>query len=374
MDRKIATLSCLLLLCGTFAIGQSSKKKESGEGERDASSRINVIAYYSGDRQRVNDYPVEKLSHIIFSFCHLSGNRLRVDNAEDTATIRNLVLLRKRNPSLKIMLSLGGWGGCETCSPVFSTDAGRKEFASSVKEVNAWFHTDGIDLDWEYPAISGYPGHQFLPADKQNFTALVKALRDSLGTKNEISFAAGGFGKFLDESIEWDKVTPLVDRINLMSYDLVSGFSKSTGHHTPLFSTSQQKESADNGVNKLIQLGVPPNKIVIGAAFYGRTWTGVEDVNNGLYQPGTFKSFVPYGKFVSTINAENGFKFYYDSTARATHAYNKETKTFATFDDAASLKEKTVYAGKRGLNGIMFWELTLDKPVDGLLDVIYKNR
>jgi chitinase len=118
----------------------------------DNSRELAVIAYYSGDSKTIDNYPVEKLTHIIYSFCHLKGNRLNVDNKGDSTTIKKLVSLKKKYPKLKVLLSLGGWGGCEFCSPVFSTDKGRKDFARSVKEVNDYFKTDGIDLDWEYPA------------------------------------------------------------------------------------------------------------------------------------------------------------------------------------------------------------------------------
>ncbi len=119
------------------------------------------------------------------------------------------------------------------------------------------YNADGIDLDWEYPAIEGYPGHPYKPEDKSNFTELVKALRDELGPKMEISFAAGGFTKFLRESVEWDKVMPLLNRVNLMTYDLINGYSPVTGHHTGLYSTDTQTESTDHAVNYLDSIGVP---------------------------------------------------------------------------------------------------------------------
>src|SRR5690349_16560338 len=120
---------------------------------------FNVIAYFSRGPEKVDSLPAEKLTHIIFSFCHLQGNKLAVDNERDATTITKLVALKQRNPALKVILSLGGWGGCKTCSDVFSTRKGIQEFAQSVLELNRSFHTDGIDLDWEYPAIAGYPGH-----------------------------------------------------------------------------------------------------------------------------------------------------------------------------------------------------------------------
>ncbi len=356
----------LLFICICFySCATANNKKDAKEIQP-----FSVIAYYSGNAALIDSFPVEKLTHIIFSFCHLKANRLAVDNGSDTAVIEKLVSLKTRNPRLKVLLSLGGWGGCEFCSPVFATDSGRKEFAASVKQLTNYFKTDGIDLDWEYPAIEGYPGHAYTPEDKPNFTALVKALRDSLGQVQEISFAAGGFITYLAESIEWKEVMPLVDKVNLMTYDLVSGFSTVTGHHTPLHSTSALKESASRTIRYLDSIGVPKNKLVIGSAFYARTWENVADVNNGLYQTGKFKSFIGYNRFDKLLSTDSGFVFYYDTLAKASYAYNKSKKIFATFDDSLSITDKTKYALAEGLNGIMFWELTLDKKKGGYVDMI----
>ena len=87
---------------------------------------FSVIAYYAAGPETVDAIPANKLTHIIFSFCHLNGNRLAVDNSRDTLTIKKLVGLKKINKDLKVILSLGGWGGCAPCSEVFSKDENRK--------------------------------------------------------------------------------------------------------------------------------------------------------------------------------------------------------------------------------------------------------
>jgi len=335
---------------------------------------ITVTAYYAGDTAQISQYDAKKLTHIIFSFCHLKGNRLHVDDKDDSLRIKKLVQLKNTNLSLKVLLSLGGWGGCATCSDVFSTEAGRNEFALSVKELNNYFGTDGIDLDWEYPAVQGFPGHTFKPEDKSNFTALVVALRKSLSSKNEISFAAGGFQKFIDEAIDWQPVMKVVDRVNLMSYDLVHGYSTKTGHHTPLYSTSQQAESADYAINALMKKGVPANKIVIGAAFYAREWENVADKNNGLYQAGKFKRAVGFKDFSKHYGQQNSYQAFWDKEARAPYLYNKANGLFVTYDDPASLAEKVTYVKEKGLNGIMFWELSHDVPSNGLLHAIHQAK
>jgi chitinase len=334
-----------------------------------------VIAYYAGnDITQVDSFSVEKLTHIIFSFCHLKGNRLNVDNAGDSAMISKMVSLKKRNSDLKVILSLGGWGGCETCSDVFSTAEGRQEFSESVKELSEYFGSDGLDLDWEYPTIEGYPNHKYQPADKQNFTELVTQLRKTLGWRYEISFAAGGFNQYIENAVDWQKVVPQVNYINLMTYDLVNGYSKLTGHHTPLYSTDQQTESVDNAVQKLLGKKIPAGKIVIGAAFYGRVWDSVPDINHGLYQQGTFLKSVSYKNFPVQLSADSGFTYHWDEKAGAPYLYNPKQHLFATFDDLRSMALKTKYVKKQHLGGIMFWQLTGDVYSEGLLDAIDKVR
>ncbi|MEN0051833.1 MAG: glycosyl hydrolase family 18 protein, partial [Bacteroidota bacterium] len=173
--------------------------------------------------------------------------------------------------------------------------------------------------------------------------------------------------------IEWEKVMPLMDYVNLMSYDLVGGYSKVTGHHTSLFSTEEQARSGDQGVQALLELGVPAEKIVIGAAFYARSWENVEAVNQGLYQSGNFKSFVPHRIFDEHINEENGFVFYRDTIAQAPYAYSAKLQQFATFDDSISIGKKTEYAMEQELGGIMFWQLTNDRKDGGLLKSIWEE-
>lgn len=331
---------------------------------------IAVIGYFAGPSTALDSFPIQKLTHLIFSFCHLKEGKLSVDNAMDTACIQKMVSFKQKYPSLKIILSLGGWGGCKDCSATFSTSEGRNVFARSVKELNQYFQTDGIDLDWEYPAIPGYPGHAYMPADRKNFTSLIKVLRKELGAKHEISFAAGGFDHFIDSAIEWKKVMKMIDKVNVMSYDLVHGASKVSGHHTPLYSTPQQKESADNAIMRLIQAGVPANKIIIGAAFYARMFEVSDTSSQGLYSPARFYHAISYSRLFDTLSSTNGFVQYWDPVANAPYALNAQRKIQVTYDDSLSIARKTQYVITKKLGGIMFWQLMDDKFHNGLLDVI----
>jgi chitinase len=331
-----------------------------------------VIAYCHGAPEDIDLYPVEKLTHIIYSFLHLDGNQFFA-NKYDSLAITKLTGLKSRNPELKVILSLGGWGGCPTCSDVFETEQGRSDFSNSVKYLLKKYKADGLDLDWEYPALESIPGFKYSPDDKQNFTLLIRSLRQTLGNSYELSFAGGGFTDFFYKSVEWDKVMPLIDRVNIMTYDYINGYSTKTGHHAPLFSTPEQEESTENAVRILDSLGVPKNKMVIGAAFYARIFKNTDSINHGLYRNCQFEGYIGYRDFAGYFDQHPGFTFYWDDIAKAPYAYNFEQQLFTTFDDERSVALKTTFAKENGLNGIMFWSLNSDAPNNGLIDVIHKT-
>lgn len=373
MQRVINKLFIIIIL-SCLAAGGRAQGLPAPRGGRTARAGSAggpaVIAYYATKTIAIDSFAAEKLTHIIFSFCHLRGNEMTVTNAYDSAIIRALVALKDKNPHLKVILSLGGWAGCRTCSEVFATKKGRRQFVRSAKQLMSHFHTDGIDLDWEYPALSNVPGYPFSPGDRDHFTSLLQRLRKKLPRQEEISFAAGGFTAYLTTSVDWKKVTPLVNHINLMTYDLVNGYDTVTGHHSPLYSTPRQQESTDHAVKFLDSAGVPFDKLVIGAAFYGRLFGGVDSIDDGLYRPGRYKRSIPYRDLAAFLFADSGFVLHRDPVAQAPWLYNPVQRLFFTFDDSLSVRLKTLYVLEKHLGGIMFWQLGEDRSGNGLLDAI----
>ena len=332
-----------------------------------------IIAYYTGSGDAIQQWPVDKLTHIIYSFLKIQNDTLTFHNEQQQTSLQQLVALKKQYPSLKIMVSIGGWGGCSFCSEMFASKERRERFAKTTVALFKQYDIDGLDLDWEYPAIEGYPGHQFMEADKNNFTELLKALRQEMGKDFILSFAAGGFIKYLEQSVDWDAVLPLVDFVNLMTYDLVGGYATVTGHHTPLNDYQSGQESVAKCVNWLLNNNVPSNKLIIGAAMYARIWENVPDTNHGLYQSGKFKRGVGYSDFNAYFNDTSGYRYYWDKKAKAPYQYNRNKKLFATFDNKQSIQAKTIFIHRKKLGGIMFWELGQDAKKDGLVEAMEKG-
>jgi len=118
--KNINFIALFFCICISNTFAQKNKK-------------MDIIAYYTGDDKLIDEFEVNKLNQIIFSFCHLKEGKLSVDSTKDSITIKKLVSLKDTNPQLKIILSLGGWGGCEPCSSEFSTAEGRLKFAKISK-------------------------------------------------------------------------------------------------------------------------------------------------------------------------------------------------------------------------------------------------
>ncbi len=94
----------------------------------------------------------------------------------DEANFATLVGLKQQNPSLQVLVSVGGWIWSGNFSDMVLTTQSRRRFIESVVEFVDRYKLDGLDIDWEYPGMTGN-GNRFRPEDKRNFTLVLKELR-----------------------------------------------------------------------------------------------------------------------------------------------------------------------------------------------------
>jgi chitinase len=115
--------------------------------------------------------------------------------------------------------------------------------------------------------------------------------------------------------------------------------------------------------------GVPAEKLVMGVPFYGHVYSGVVNINNGLYQ-----RFQACGT-VSAIEAElllgnQGYDRFWHPQSAAPWLF--DGSTFISYDDAQSLEQKANFVKENSLGGVMIWEISLD-PNQYLLDVLLRG-
>jgi len=370
--------------------------------QKDDNNEPTVVAAYYMPRRGVTpgQLPLDKLTHIILSFSHVIDGEMKFRNPRMGEIVSDLVSQKQNYPNLKVMVACGGWGA-DGFSDMAETEESREKFAESTLRFVEEYRLDGIDMDWEYPGLEA-AGIKHRPEDTQRFTLVMKAIREKFNTIDReiiLTFAAAGWKRYY-EHIETTEVMKYADYINIMTYDQVSGNSKYTGHHTalglitsddikgtPLYGFMEENKgeidelgyryeprSAEKILDYVIGLGVDPARIIIGAAFYGRSWKGVPPENNGLYQTnqGVHTGWGSYAHIRAELENKSGYVRYWDPVAKAPWLYNAADSIFITYDDTASVRLKTEYAVEKKLGGIMFWQLSDDtKEEKSLLDAIY---
>mgnify|MGYP002715354898 CR=1 FL=1 len=325
------------------------------------------------ERGELTESDAKKLTHL-----HIAFGRLMTDGSltvEFLEILKKLPQIRQWNPELKILLSLvpGNPDAFSVCS---GDQKLRETVADSIKETVVKYDLDGIDLDWEFPCFPSN-GVDAGPEDKPNFTLLCETIRrklDQLTDKHYLFSIAAGADIYYVKSVELEKVSRYLDYICVMTYDLKCGFHALAGHHTSLYSNLGDvfMNSAHQALALFVEAGVPKEKLLLGAAFYSRKWTEIEDRNHGFLQ--IAKQGGGYGPdyaelYASYIN-KNGFVRYWDDEAKAPFLF--DGSTFLSYDDEESLSHKTAYVRSEGYGGIFYWEHGCD-ATGQLLEVLYQG-
>jgi chitinase len=153
-----------------------------------------------------------------------------------------LLELKRANPGLKLVGSVGGWTWSNRFSDMASSAATRRNFVDSVVAFLRRHRFDGIDLDWEYPGEIGraLPAGRTPASDpRTNATsprspASCAQRSDAAGRADGkrylATIAAGADDKFVFDaagSAAWlVELAASLDWINVMTYDYHGSWEK----------------------------------------------------------------------------------------------------------------------------------------------------
>jgi chitinase len=388
---------------------------------------INYAGYSIADLQ--NNGVADELTHLIYAFGNVTPTSPPACAIADSgAAYQNSTLptvsgktytaplygnfgaiqqLKGLHPNLKVLISLGGQAGnVAGFVTAAATAAGRAALASSCIDmfvkgniaagVTAPGLFDGFNIDWEFPG----------PADKQNFTALLKEFRTQLnalakttGKKYVLTFdSPASPKKYIN--IDLKAAAAQVDFLTIDGYDYAGPSDKLTNDSSSLYDTAADPLYADDRyidatVKAYRKAGVPAAKYTMGLPLYAVGWSGVPNQNHGLYQsvtgpspvllangsgecpnpdkthasPGCDTILTPGFSTYSTIESltnKYGYSPWYDSARVGTTLYNPSSGIFYTYDDSVAVAAKTAYIKKKKLGGAYVWALN-DDDVSGSL-------
>lgn len=243
------------------------------------------------------------------------------------------------------------------------SDKGRQEFADSVLRLLCHFGFDGLDVDWEYPTQ-----RDGISADKENFIALLRCLRDKFRTRGKLLTVAIGISPWIIETAyDVQEMCDTVDLVMIMAYDLQDPTRLSV--HAPLRREVGEGDCVTiaDGIALLKRMSCDPQKIVLGIGAYGRSYTmkssssfnigdpvaGVGKAGPYLREPGSlgFNEIceeLSTGKWTVHQLTENAISYAY------------KDKQWVSYDDPTSIGLKADYVLQENLRGLMLYAIDTD--------------
>jgi chitinase len=285
--------------------------------------------------------------------------------------------LKAEHPDLRLIWSFGGWSDSDGFTDAAKDPAAFASSCRALLEDPRWRGLfDGVDIDWEYPNACG------MTCDKSGPAALgrvLAALRTALGPTALVTAAVpADVGKL--KRTDYAAAARSANWLSAMTYDYfgTSADDGTGGDSTDLHRTEphspltaypgipKARANTSSSVDKLLSLGVPASKLLLGIGFYGRGWDGVQGSGVGAtasgpaagkYEEGLeeyellVKRCPPTGIVGGTAIAHCGSQWW-------------------SYDTPETIKTKMTYARSKALGGAFAWELSGDTATGVLLKAV----
>ena len=267
-----------------------------------------------------------------------------------------------RAHGVKMMVSVGGGGNCAGFPGASSTAANRARFVGQLVDLCRRNAYDGVDLDWEFVSNE---------EERANFTLLAEELGAALKAQSPpllLTMAAPG-NNFYGRWIEFERLSAAFDLIGFMTYDYHGTWSGHSGHNAPLTAGADVAcGSLDASFGYALSRRVPPDKVLVGLAFYGRSFDC-----GGLGLPFTSSEYWPYNEVMKLPEAE--WALVWDGAAQVPYLRRRDGGMIVSFDDMRSISLKCQYVKDKQSAGVIIWELSQDRRAgtSELLQVVGKS-
>ncbi|KAL6237121.1 glycosyl hydrolases family 18-domain-containing protein [Aspergillus navahoensis] len=312
-----------------------------------------------------------KWTHLNYAFALIDRNTFEIAQMNDFDTELYPVFtgLKEQNPALQVYISVGGWSaGGQVFSDMTATAANRAAFISSAITFMKTYAFDGIDIDWEYPVAADRGGNA---ADFDNYVTFVKELRAACGTAYGITVTLPSSYWYM-QNFDIVNLEPYLDWFNIMTYDIHGTWDGNNPYTKAVVQAHTNLTEIDEALDLLWRNDIDSSKVVLGLAFYGRSFTlkdsscsnpgcpfasggtpGRCTQTSGILSDSEIQALISQGNIVPTLDSDAGVKYM---------TWNDDQ--WVSYDDAQTFAMKVNYANKLCLGGTMVWALDLDSAVN----------
>ncbi|KUJ19692.1 glycoside hydrolase [Mollisia scopiformis] len=338
-----------------------------------SASRGRKVGYYQSsnlgrqcNRMGPNDLDITGYTHMLFAFASIDPNSFQVVPLEASHPALYAQFTARKSASLQTWISVGGYsfsdpGPTQTTWPnLVSSSGNRASFINSLIQFMTQYGFNGVDLDWEFPGVASRGGQ---PSDTANFVSLVQEMRSTFGSNYGISVALPPDFASL-QNFNPSAMAPSIDFFNFMSYDLHGPWEAA------ILGADVRSQSSINDISSdLLPLwfdNVPPSKVNLGIAYYGRGYTlqdpSCTDVScpyTGASNPGTCtdSAGVLSLREIEVLIQQQGLvpKLLSDEMIKQISWGNQ----WMGYDDADTVTLKSAWADQQCLGGMMYWSMDL---------------
>jgi chitinase len=360
-----------------------------------------VVAVYTPNWEPaalVDAVPGNAVTHLLYAFLHVCGpGQLPIDaprcagkgdfeiasSAVDDTFDAAFARLKARAPHVRVVASVGGWGGSDPFFHLADEGGPRATFAASAAAfLRAHPAFDGIDIDWEHPTTNGSANGVPLgrPEDGQGYADLMLALRAALDRlsaetgRHYLLTSAINTEHAIVDRVNYAQAAPALDLVFMMTYDFYGSWTPATGNHATLQPSAPDREDGLAAATRtMVAAGVPKGKLVAGVAMYGRGFSGVPAPAKGapftgLPHAGSWpgpEGSVSWREIAAryldrTGRGRHGYAAIPDPVTQAWNLYDPRNRLFIGYDDPRAVLRKGAFVRAEGLAGVFAWELSQD--------------
>jgi len=369
-----------------------------------------IVAAYFASWDKYGSYKVSdiepiahKLTHLLYAFAKPNAQTGRCELLDPWADVGanfehrkkvgghfgQLLELKKRNPHLKILLSVGGGVHSKELIEIIRSGMSKPFVESAIALLDKYDydfnHTqhgalsnhifeyrdlfDGIDLDVEWPGmnvekdlVASY--HEMV----ELFSKALKKRSKKHGKKSLLTCAIQVHPRLI-EALSLGSISRHVDWFNVMAYDFASPNSLEVSLNAPICNQWSHL-SIDGSINALIEAGVSPERLVLGIPLYGHVFDKAAEKIGSSFQKTKKTASLRYGQIKNLYLENPDCNKKWHKVSQSPYVYCPLDQVFVTYDDEKSVQVKVRYARQKLLQGVVFWRLSGDDKNHSLVKAV----